>query len=75
MTFDFARFPAFDGFPRAGLHHGPTPLVPAPRLGEALGLPRLLLKRDDVHPLGVGGNKLRKLDFHLGAALAEEPTR
>ncbi|WP_020663002.1 D-cysteine desulfhydrase family protein [Amycolatopsis benzoatilytica] len=71
MTFDFARFPALDGFPRAGLHHGPTPLVPAPRLGEALGIPRLLLKRDDVHPLGVGGNKLRKLDFHLGAALAE----
>jgi D-cysteine desulfhydrase len=71
MTFDFARFPALDGFPRAGLHHGPTPLVPAPRLGEALGIPKLLLKRDDVHPLGVGGNKLRKLDFHLGAALAE----
>ncbi|MGW7538810.1 D-cysteine desulfhydrase family protein [Amycolatopsis sp. NPDC054798] len=71
MTFDFARFPSFDGFPRAGLHHGPTPLVPAPRLGEALGIPRLLLKRDDVHPLGVGGNKLRKLDFHLGAALAD----
>ncbi|MGV9299835.1 D-cysteine desulfhydrase family protein [Amycolatopsis sp. NPDC003676] len=71
MTFDFARFPSFDGFPRAGLHHGPTPLVPAPRLGDALGIPRLLLKRDDVHPLGVGGNKLRKLDFHLGAALAD----
>ena len=71
MTFDFARFPALDGFPRAGLHHGPTPLVRAPRLGEALGIPRLLLKRDDVHPLGAGGNKLRKLDFHLGAALAE----
>ncbi|WP_409461616.1 D-cysteine desulfhydrase family protein [Amycolatopsis sp. GA6-003] len=71
MTFDFARFPSLDGFPRAGLHHGPTPLVPVPRLGEALGIPRLLLKRDDVHPLGVGGNKLRKLDFHLGAALAD----
>ncbi|HWD01903.1 MAG TPA: D-cysteine desulfhydrase family protein [Amycolatopsis sp.] len=70
MTFDFDRFPALEKFPRAGLHNGPTPLVPAPRLGKALGLPRLLLKRDDVHPLGAGGNKLRKLDFHLGAALA-----
>ncbi|MDT8909969.1 D-cysteine desulfhydrase family protein [Amycolatopsis sp. PS_44_ISF1] len=70
MTFDFDRFPALEVFPRAGLGGWPTPLVPAPRLGEALGLPHLLLKRDDVHPLGVGGNKLRKLDFHLGAALA-----
>ncbi|MBB4686671.1 D-cysteine desulfhydrase family protein [Amycolatopsis jiangsuensis] len=70
MTFEFDRFPALDSFPRAGLGHGPTPLVPAPRLGEALGLPHLMLKRDDVHPLGAGGNKLRKLDFHLGAALA-----
>ncbi|WP_033291027.1 D-cysteine desulfhydrase family protein [Amycolatopsis jejuensis] len=71
MTFDFASLPTLDGFPRAGLDHGPTPLVPARRLGEALGVPRLLMKRDDVHPLGVGGNKLRKLDFHLGAALAD----
>src|ERR1700754_3870012 len=70
MTFDFDRFPVFDAFPRAGLGTGPTPLLAAPRLGDALGLPRLMLKRDDVHPLGVGGNKLRKLDFHLGAALA-----
>ncbi|MGW4483996.1 D-cysteine desulfhydrase family protein [Amycolatopsis sp. NPDC004368] len=70
MTFDFDRFPVFDAFPRAGLGSGATPLLAAPRLGEALGLPRLMLKRDDVHPLGVGGNKLRKLDFHLGAALA-----
>jgi D-cysteine desulfhydrase len=70
MTFDFDRFPALEAFPRAGLGGWPTPLVPAPRLGEALGLSNLLLKRDDVHPLGVGGNKLRKLDFHLGAALA-----
>ncbi|MFF0148277.1 D-cysteine desulfhydrase [Amycolatopsis sulphurea] len=70
MTFEFDRFPALDPFPRAGLAYGPTPLVPAPRLGEALGLSHLLLKRDDLHPLGAGGNKLRKLDFHLGAALA-----
>ncbi|HET6287575.1 MAG TPA: D-cysteine desulfhydrase family protein, partial [Amycolatopsis sp.] len=45
-----------DRFPRVDLGGCPTPLHPAPRLGEALGLPNLLLKRDDVHPLGVGGN-------------------
>ena len=71
MTFAFDRFPdtALDAIPRVDLGGLPTPLLPAPRLGEALGLPNLLLKRDDVHPLGVGGNKLRKLEFHLGAAL------
>lgn len=70
MTFAFHRFPgaALDALPRVDLGGLPTPLVPAPRLGKALGLPKLLLKRDDVHPLGVGGNKLRKLEFHLGAA-------
>ncbi len=71
MTFAFDRFPdaALDAVPRVDLGGLPTPLLPAPRLGEALGLPNLLLKRDDVHPLGAGGNKLRKLEFHLGAAL------
>lgn len=48
------------------LSHAAAPGTPA---GEALGLPNLLLKRDDVHPLGAGGNKLRKLEFLLGAAI------
>lgn len=70
MTFDFAGFPtaALAAVPRVDLGGWPTPLHAAPRLGEALGLPNLLLKRDDVHPLGAGGNKLRKLEYHLGAA-------
>lgn len=58
-----------DRFPRVDLGGYPTPLHAAPRLGEALGIPNLLLKRDDVHPLGIGGNKLRKLEFLLGAAI------
>lgn len=58
-------------FPRLELGSWPTPLEPAPRLSEALGGPRILIKRDDVNGLGVGGNKLRKLEFLLGAALAE----
>jgi D-cysteine desulfhydrase family pyridoxal phosphate-dependent enzyme len=70
MTFDFDGFPdaALAAIPRVDLGGWPTPLHEAPRLGEALGLPNLLLKRDDVHPLGAGGNKLRKLEYHLGAA-------
>nr|WP_158886791.1 D-cysteine desulfhydrase family protein [Amycolatopsis anabasis] len=64
MTLDLDRFP------RAALGRWPTPLEDAPRLSEALGVP-VLLKRDDVNGLGAGGNKLRKLEFLLGRALAD----
>jgi D-cysteine desulfhydrase len=47
----------------------PTPLDAAPRLGAALGLD-LFIKRDDLTGLGLGGNKLRKLEFILAEALA-----
>ncbi|MBP2325853.1 D-cysteine desulfhydrase [Kibdelosporangium banguiense] len=57
--------------PRIALGHWPTPLEDCPRLSEALGGPRILVKRDDVNGLGAGGNKLRKLEFLLGAALAD----
>ncbi|KAA2258024.1 D-cysteine desulfhydrase family protein [Solihabitans fulvus] len=60
-----------DRFPRVKLGTWPTPLEDAPRLSEALGGPTVLLKRDDVNGLGAGGNKLRKLEFLLGAALAD----
>lgn len=41
----------------------PTPLDAAPRLGAALGLSQLLVKRDDLTGLALGGNKVRKLQF------------
>ncbi|MGW7402584.1 D-cysteine desulfhydrase family protein [Streptomyces sp. NPDC054833] len=51
----------------------PTPVEPAPRLAAALGLgpDDLWIKRDDLTGLGGGGNKIRKLEWTLGAALAE----
>ncbi|MEV6281322.1 pyridoxal-phosphate dependent enzyme [Kribbella sp. NPDC051770] len=49
----------------------PTPLEHAPRLAAAIGLTDLWLKRDDLGGLGAGGNKTRKLEWTLGAALAE----
>ena len=58
-------------FPRVNLGSWPTPLEPALRLSDALGGPRIMVKRDDVNGLGVGGNKLRKLEFLLGKARAE----
>lgn len=59
-------------FARVDLLEGPTPLHRATRLEQALGLQGvgLYLKRDDHTPLGGGGNKLRKLEFLLGSALA-----
>ncbi len=52
--------------PLAGL---PTPLDDAPRLSKALAGPPLLVKRDDLTGLGLGGNKMRKLEFLMADAL------
>src|SRR5215468_6760942 len=57
-------------FPRIGLANLPTPLEPMKRLTAHLGGPRLWVKRDDATGLGFGGNKLRKLDYVLHAAVA-----
>ncbi len=58
-------------FGRLGLAHLPTPFEPMTRLSDHLGGPRLWVKRDDCTGLGLGGNKLRKLDYVLKKALAE----
>ncbi len=50
----------------------PTPLEPLPRLSDALGGPRLWVKRDDLTGLAFGGNKVRKLEFFMAEALGEE---
>ena len=42
--------------------HLPTPIEYLPRLSEELGI-KLYIKRDDLTNLGVGGNKLRKLQL------------
>ncbi|MET8330798.1 pyridoxal-phosphate dependent enzyme [Streptomyces sp. NPDC005181] len=58
---------------RVGLGTWPTPLEPAPRLAAAIGLEPadLWVKRDDLTGLGGGGNKIRKLEWTVGAAMAE----
>jgi L-cysteate sulfo-lyase len=59
-------------FPRVALAHAPTPLEPMDRLRRVLGKgPRLFVKRDDATGLAGGGNKTRKLEHLLGAALAQ----
>ncbi|MFJ1706083.1 D-cysteine desulfhydrase family protein [Kitasatospora sp. NPDC088346] len=61
---------------RAAFGTWPTPLEPAPRLARALGLGAddLWVKRDDLTGLGGGGNKVRKLEWLCGAALADGAT-
>jgi L-cysteate sulfo-lyase len=56
-------------FGRVGLAHLPTPLEPMKRLTNHLGGPRLWVKREDCTGVGLGGNKLRKLDYVLREAL------
>lgn len=58
-------------FPRLRFAHLPTPLEPMPALSKALGGPRLFVKRDDCTGLATGGNKTRKLEFLMGAALEQ----
>lgn len=52
----------------------PTPLHPADRLRAALGgpvCPKILIKRDDLTGLALGGNKARKLEFLIADALRQ----
>lgn len=51
--------------PRARLATLPTPLEVGPRLPSGA---RLLIKRDDLTGLALGGNKARKLEFLCGEA-------
>jgi D-cysteine desulfhydrase family pyridoxal phosphate-dependent enzyme len=64
--------------PRLALAQLPTPLHDAVRLREALGgpsrCPRILIKRDDLTALGLGGNKARKLEYLVADALAQGAT-
>ena len=61
-------------FPRASLGHFATPLEPMDRLSEALGGPRIWVKRDDCTGLSSGGNKTRKLEFLMADAESQNAT-
>jgi 1-aminocyclopropane-1-carboxylate deaminase/D-cysteine desulfhydrase-like pyridoxal-dependent ACC family enzyme len=58
------RFPLFDA---------PSPFHPLPRFCEVAldGRVEAWIKREDLLPLAFGGNKLRNLEFLVGAALAD----
>jgi len=57
-------------FPRLEFIGAPTPLEYLPRFSDYLGRD-IFFKRDDVTPMAMGGNKLRKLEFLAADALRE----
>ena len=50
-----------------------TPIEYMPSMSRALGI-QLYLKRDDLTPIGAGGNKLRKLEYLVKDAINKEAT-
>lgn len=59
---------------RLSLGEYPTPVEELPRLSKLLKGPRLLIKRDDLVGLALGGNKVRKLEYALADAMAQGAT-
>lgn len=57
---------------RISLEKWPTPLHQLPRYGHKIGHNSLYIKRDDVSLTGLGGNKLRKLEYWLAEAKDRE---
>ena len=66
----FTRFPALEG--QLGFEpladRLPTPVEPLPGLADRWGIGQLWVKRDDLTSSVYGGNKVRKLEWILGAA-------
>ena len=54
--------------PRTPLALTPTPMHQAPRLAAHAGIAKLFVKRDDLTGLGLGGNKVRNLEFRMAEA-------
>ncbi len=64
--------PALEDFERFPLLHGPSTVHRLPRLTEHLGGPEIWAKREDVNTgIGMGGNKLRKLEYLVAEALQQ----
>lgn len=61
--------PATD-LPRIPLGDLPTPYEPAERLAAEVGFRALWIKREDLSGPALGGNKIRQIEYILGAARA-----
>ena len=75
-----ALYDALEAAPVFSLAHLPTPIerldsIEAVMAEEGTPCPALYIKRDDATGLAFGGNKTRKLEYLVGAALEAEATR
>ena len=71
MMSEQALADAIATLPRERVAFLPTPLEECPRLSQALGATRILMKRDDLTGLAFGGNKGRHLEFRMGDVKAK----
>lgn len=58
-------------FPRVRFFPTPTPLEKLDNLSRYLGGPEIWIKRDDCTVVATGGNKVRKLEWLAGEAVAQ----
>lgn len=63
---------SFNDIKRISLEKWPTPLHRLARYGDKIGHKALYIKRDDISLTGLGGNKLRKLEYWLAEAKERE---
>lgn len=68
----FERFPGTASLPWTAIADLPTPVERVDPLARSFGAGSLWVKRDDMSGQTYGGNKVRKLEFLLGEALAAE---
>lgn len=64
---EYSLLPGLSNHSRVDLGPVRSPIQKLERLGESLGI-ELFIKRDDAQPLGLGGNKVRQLEYYLGPA-------
>lgn len=67
----FETLPTTASIPHVSLGRFPTPVAALPTLGDQVGIESLWVKRDDQSGTEYGGNKVRKLEFLFGDALAQ----
>ena len=61
---------SLNDFPRIPLAVLPTPIQKLENISRILGT-NVYIKRDDLSGIGLGGNKVRKLEFLIADAMAQ----
>jgi L-cysteate sulfo-lyase len=64
--------PSILRYPKYHLIDGITPIHELTQLNKTLDGVKIFVKRDDLMGIGMGGNKLRKLEYLIGDALKNE---